>query len=113
MTGDNKSASTQVLDELPDEIPLTPELVEEEAIRGDFMLRWAAIFLAVLFGFSQINETRTLVHIRSGEYMRANGFLPPRVDVFSFAAEGSLLRTSAGCLTTLLVLPGHWAERTA
>ncbi|MFM7836478.1 MAG: hypothetical protein ACKPJD_32180, partial [Planctomycetaceae bacterium] len=26
------------LDELPDDEPLTPELVEEEAIRGDFML---------------------------------------------------------------------------
>ncbi|HIE95805.1 MAG TPA: hypothetical protein EYQ63_02040, partial [Fuerstia sp.] len=61
-------------DELPEEEELTPELVEEEAIRGDFMLRWAAIFLAVLFGFSQMADTRTLVHIRSGEQMMQNGF---------------------------------------
>ncbi|MEN9554072.1 MAG: hypothetical protein RLZZ232_358, partial [Planctomycetota bacterium] len=33
------------MDELPEEEPLTPELVEEEAIRGDFMLRWATVFL--------------------------------------------------------------------
>lgn len=75
-------------DELPEFEPLTPELVEEEAIRGDFMLRWAVIFLALLFGFSKLTDTRTLVHIRSGDQMRANGFLPPRVDVFSFSAEG-------------------------
>ncbi|MBL8820156.1 MAG: hypothetical protein JNL58_29300 [Planctomyces sp.] len=88
MAGDDKTPSSFQDDELPEEIPLTPELVEEEAIRGDFMLRWAAIFLAVLFGFSQISETRTLVHIRSGEQMRGAGFLPPRVDTMSFSAEG-------------------------
>lgn len=70
-------------DELPEEEPLTPEMVEEEAVRGDFMLRWAAIFLAVLLGFTQINDTKPLVLIRSGDYMRAHGLLPPRTDVFS------------------------------
>jgi len=75
-------------DELPEYEPLTPELVEEEAIRGDFMLRWAAIFLAVLFGFSQIAETRTLVHIRSGDQMRATGFLPSSTDAFAYSLEG-------------------------
>ncbi len=75
-------------DELPEFEPLTPEIVEEEAIRGDFMLRWAAIFLALLFGFSKLSDTRTLVHVRSGEQMRASGFLPSRVDTFSFSAEG-------------------------
>ncbi|MFO0999934.1 MAG: tetratricopeptide repeat protein [Planctomycetaceae bacterium] len=75
-------------DELPDEEPLTPELVEEEAIRGDFMLRWAAIFLAVLMAFSQINDTKPLVLIRSGDAMRANGFLPSRVDQFSMTMDG-------------------------
>ena len=73
-------------DELPDEEPLTPEMVEEEAVRGDFMLRWAAIFLAVLMGFTQINDTKPLVLIRSGDYMRAHGLLPPRTDVLSFTA---------------------------
>jgi len=70
-------------DELPEEEPLTPEMVEEEAVRGDFMLRWAAIFLAVLLGFTQINDTKPLVLIRSGDYMRAHGMLPPRTDVLS------------------------------
>lgn len=75
-------------DELPDFEPLTPELVEEEAIRGDFMLRWAVIFLALLFGFSKLTETRTLVHIRAGDQLRATGFLPERVDTLSFSAAG-------------------------
>ena len=70
-------------DELPEEEALTPEMVEEEAVRGDFMLRWAAIFLAVLLGFTQINDTKPLVLIRSGDYMRAHGLLPPRTDVLS------------------------------
>lgn len=74
------------LDELPEEEPLTPDMVEEEAVRGDFMLRWAAIFLAVLMGFSQINDTKPLVLIRSGDYMRAHGMLPPRTDVLSLTA---------------------------
>ena len=73
-------------DELPDEEPLTPEMVEEEAVRGDFMLRWAAIFLAVLMGFTQINDTKPLVLIRSGDYMRSHGMLPPRTDVLSLTA---------------------------
>ena len=70
-------------DELPDDEPLTPELVEEEAIRGDFMLRWAAIFLAILMAFGKLTETKTLVLIKSGDAMRANGFLPVRKDTFS------------------------------
>ena len=75
-------------DELPDDEPLTPELVEEEAIRGDFMLRWAAIFLALLMAFGQINDTKPLVLIRSGDAMRANSFLPSRVDQFSMTMDG-------------------------
>jgi tetratricopeptide (TPR) repeat protein len=75
-------------DDLPELQELTPELVEEEAIRGDFMLRGAAILLAVLLGCGQIADSRVLVHVRSGDYMQANGLLPPRTDVFSFANEG-------------------------
>ena len=73
-------------DELPDEEPLTPEMVEEEAVRGDFMLRWAAVFLAILMGCTQINDTKPLVLIRSGDYMRTHGLLPPRTDAFSLTA---------------------------
>ncbi|MEO2019910.1 MAG: hypothetical protein ABGZ53_36715 [Fuerstiella sp.] len=82
-------------DELPEEEELTPELVEEEAIRGDFMLRWAAIFLAVLFGFSQMADTRTLVHIRSGEQMMQNGFLPSSQDSLSYALDGQSVASPA------------------
>lgn len=77
------------LDELPDDEPLTPELVEEEAIRGDFMLRWAVVLLSVLMAFTQISDTRPLVLIRSGDYMRGHGFLPPRgTDPLSFTMDG-------------------------
>ena len=80
------SDERDVHDELPDEEPLTPEMVEEEAVRGDFMLRWAAVFLAILMGCTQINDTKPLVLIRSGDYMRTHGLLPPRTDAFSLTA---------------------------
>lgn len=71
-------------DDLPEWEPLTPELVEDEAIRGDFVMRWAVVGLAVLLGCSQIAETKSLVHIRTGEYLAAHGFLPPQHDVFAY-----------------------------
>lgn len=85
------AASANVVDggdELPEYEELTPEIVEEEAIRGDFMLRWASIFLAVLFGFSQISDTRTLVHIRSGEHLQNSGFIPSSADPFAYSLDG-------------------------
>lgn len=66
--------------------PLTPELVEEDAIRGDFVLRWAVILLAFLLGSTRITETATLVHVKTGQYLAANGVLPPANDVFSYTA---------------------------
>lgn len=74
-------------DDLPDWEPLTPEIVEDEAIRGDFMLRWAIILLAFLLGCRHLSETVTLVRIRSGEYLAGNGILPPSTDVFSYTAS--------------------------
>ena len=93
VASDQATASTAVngvddSDELPEYEELTPEIVEEEAIRGDFMLRWASIFLAVLFGFSQISDTRTLVHIRSGQQLQNSGFIPNGVDTFAYSLEG-------------------------
>lgn len=67
--------------------PLTPELVEEEAIRGDFVLKWAVVLLAFLLGSTRIGESSTLVRIKSGQYMAAHGFLPPDHDVFSYTAS--------------------------
>lgn len=75
--------------DLPEYEPLTPELVEDEAVRGDFMLRWAVILLALLLGIRHITETATLVHIRSGEYLTSNGILPPANDVLSYTAQES------------------------
>ncbi len=75
-------------DELPEWEPLTPELVEDEAIRGDAMLRNAMLLLAVLVGWTQIADSPLLVRIRSGEYMAGHGVLPPRTDPFSISAEG-------------------------
>lgn len=66
--------------------PLTPEVVEDEAIRGDFMLRWAVVFLALLIGCRQIVETTTLVHVKTGQYLASHGFWPPTNDVFSSTA---------------------------
>ncbi|MEY3459257.1 MAG: hypothetical protein RL215_2414, partial [Planctomycetota bacterium] len=84
-------------DELPEDEPLTPELVEEEAIRGDFMLRWAVICLAALMAFTCISDTKPLVLIRSGEQMRSSGFLPPRTDQLSLTMEGKNI-SNAGWL---------------
>ena len=67
--------------------PLTPEIVEDEAIRGDFMLRWAVVLLALLIGCRQIVETATLVHVKTGQYLASHGFWPPANDVFSSTAS--------------------------
>src|SRR6185369_9404755 len=81
-------AVEQTTDEgVPEYEPLTPELVEEEAIRGDFVLKWAVVLLAFLLGSTRIGETPTLVHVKSGQYMASHGLLPPRTDVFSYTAN--------------------------
>ena len=74
-------------DDLPEEIELTPEIVEDEAIRNDFMLRLAVVLLAVLVACTEISETRTLVHIKTGEYLGSHAVLPPRTDVFTHTAS--------------------------
>ena len=82
-----EGAAPPVDEGLPEWEPLTPELVEDEAIRGDFVIRWAVVGLALLFGFSQIADTRTLVHVKTGQYLAAHGVLPPANDVFSYTAS--------------------------
>jgi tetratricopeptide (TPR) repeat protein len=69
---------------LPDEFILTPELVEEEAIRGDIVIRGAVVLLALLFGWTHFTNTALLVQIRSGEQMASGGILPPDVDPLSY-----------------------------
>jgi tetratricopeptide (TPR) repeat protein len=68
---------------LPEWEPLTPELVEDEAIRGDFMLRWAVILLAVLMGWTVVQETAVLTHIKSGKALLADGVLPSGRDTLA------------------------------
>lgn len=73
-------------DPLPEDEELTPELMEDECLRGDAMLRWAALLLAILLSWTCITESTVLVQIRSGEYMLSHGVLPPRTDPFSASA---------------------------
>lgn len=69
-------------EQLPEYEPLTPELVEDEAVRGDFVIRWATVLLALLFGWTQIDDTSLLVRIRDGQQR----LLPYGVDTFSASA---------------------------
>lgn len=101
------SAWTGASGDLPDLIELTPDLVEEEAIRGDFMLRWATILLAVLMGCGQIASSRTLVHIRSGLDMQASGFLPAAADPYSNANAGNSADNVSWLLDHILAIA--WA----
>ncbi len=98
-------------DELPEYEPLTPELVEEEAERGDFMLRWAVVLLAILLGCYGIYQTTTLARTASGQYMAANGLFPPATDVFSLTAtERNWINLGWGTdliLASLYTLPGQ------
>ncbi len=83
---DSATVPPQDDEEVDDFEPLTPELVEDEAIRGDFVLKWAVVLLAFLLGSTRIGEAPTLVHIKTGQYMAEHGWLPPATDVFSYTA---------------------------
>lgn len=69
-------------DQLPEFELLTPELVEDEAIRGDFVIRWATILLAFLLGWTQVSDTSLLVRIRHAH----EHLLPFGNDTFSASA---------------------------
>lgn len=94
-------------DDLPEWEPLTPADIEDEAIRGDFMLRWAVVLLAFLFGCREIGETMSLVRVRTGEAIAANGFWPPSTDVFSYSAGERSWVNPAWLFD--LILSGTWA----
>ena len=98
-------------DDLPEYEPLTPELVAEEAERGDFMLRWAVVLLAVLLGCYGIYQSTTLQRTASGQYMASHGLLPPSTDVFSLTAtERAWVNLGWGTdlvLAGLYTLPGQ------
>lgn len=73
-------------DDLPQQLELTPEIIEDEALRNDLMLRFAVILLAVLAAFTKINDSTTLVHIRGGEHIATQGF--SKTDSFTYTTEG-------------------------
>ena len=89
-------------EELPEWEELTPELLEDECLRGDFMLRWATILLAVLMGWSYLTETSVLVEIKTGEYLLDHGIAPPRTDPFA-ASTNDTPWVNLGWLTNLTV----------
>ena len=89
-------------DDLPEWEPLTPELVEDEAIRGDFMLRWCVILLAFLLGCRAVSETMTLVRIRSGEQIVENGMWPRVFDTFSYTATDRIWTNPAWLFDVVL-----------
>lgn len=68
--------------------PPTPEIVKSEAARGDLMLRAFVFVLAVLMASTEIADTATLVHVKTGEYLAAHGWIPSGKEVFSYTAEG-------------------------
>ncbi len=78
-----KPAEAPPADELPEDFELTPEIIEDEALRNDFMLRLAIVLIALLLACTEIGETPTLVHVKTGEYLSSHGLLPPRTDPFT------------------------------
>jgi tetratricopeptide (TPR) repeat protein len=83
---DDVAAALSTPTDLPEDEPLTPEILEDEAIRGDFVLRWVIVALAILLGCAQLNDALPLVHVRAGEWLAAHGFLPRGQEPFSIAA---------------------------
>lgn len=65
---------------------LDAEYVREETERNDAVIRWAVVLVAFVAAWTPVFQTEVLVRVRTGEYLAANGFLPPRSDVFSHAA---------------------------
>lgn len=84
----NLPAAAPAEEQLPEWEELTPEFLKDECVRGDFMIRWTVILLAVLLGWMNITETGVLVSIRTGEAIAANGGVPLRSDPFSATAAG-------------------------
>jgi tetratricopeptide (TPR) repeat protein len=97
-----EEAGAETGEGLPEDFELTPELVEEEAIRGDFVLRWAAVLLAVLYGSTLITHTQTLVEIRAGEHLLSHGILPDGTDPFAYTTEGRVWRNHAWLFDLIL-----------
>ncbi|MBI3866423.1 MAG: hypothetical protein HY290_31470 [Planctomycetia bacterium] len=86
-TSSPETGGMRPVDEFDDYEELTPEIAEEEAIRNDFVIRWAVVLLAFLLASTHIAESASLVHVKTGQYLASHGILPPRTDVFSYTAS--------------------------
>ncbi|MFV0442302.1 MAG: hypothetical protein ACK5Q5_01885 [Planctomycetaceae bacterium] len=97
------TANSPETEGLPEEFILTPDLVEDEAIRGDIVLRGAVILLATLFAWTQITSPAVLTRIRTGQELASHGFLPPRTDTFFSYTAGDRPWVNLGWLGDLLL----------
>ncbi len=86
MTSDDKAMTSAARQ--PSTSDWTSQRLEQEAIRGDRVLCRAIVVIAFLFGCTEIDDARTLVHVRSGEWLIAHGFWPPASDPFSITTAG-------------------------
>lgn len=64
-------------------------LEDDEFRRNDSVLLAAALLMAILFAWTTTADPRALVHLKTGQYLAENGFLPPAGDVFSATVEGT------------------------
>lgn len=69
------------------EATVTASDAADEARRNDTVLVAAAMLMAIMFACTTIADSRILVHIKSGDYLAANGVLPFRTDMFSASAH--------------------------
>lgn len=93
---------------LPEWEELTPEILQDECLRGDFVIRWAVVLLAVLLGWMYITETSVLLAVKTGEATLRRGGIPLRVDPFSASAEGRSW-TNLHWLSDLVLAAWHMA----
>lgn len=82
---------------------MTPLLAENEAKRGDTMLRWALLFLIALAACTEITETSTLMHVACGQNTLEN-FFPARTGVLSSTAENQSWHNLSWLFDSLLAI---------
>jgi len=79
----DRLATTEGIEEYE---PLTPELVEEEAIRGRPRNPVVGCVAGLSAGSTRIAETAVPGARQTGQYLAKNGIIPPAHDIFSYTA---------------------------
>ncbi|QDT64025.1 tetratricopeptide repeat protein [Calycomorphotria hydatis] len=85
----SETTAEQSADELPEDVELTPELLDEEAQRNDFVIRGLVLLLAIICGCMTIADTEVLLQAKIGDYLAGHGILPGSTDLFSATANGA------------------------